>query len=70
MSQIVSNVKEIITPNTATARAIDDGYFGRVESADAFVRLAEEKEVLASYGTRRFKDLRCPICGRFACGGC
>jgi hypothetical protein len=73
MTQIVSHFKEVITPlrhflpTTTTAQAIGDGY---IESADEFVRLAEAKALLAPYSARRFKDLRCPICGTFRCEGC
>jgi hypothetical protein len=70
MTQIVSHFEELIAPNTATARAIDKGNLRRVENTDAFVRLFEVRESVASNGERRFKDLPCPICGRFACGGC
>jgi len=74
MSQIVSHFEQVITPlghflptNTATAQAIDEG---DVESADEVLRLAEARKLLAPYSARRFKDLHCPICGTFGCGGC
>ena len=76
MAQLVSHFEEIITQlqlrpmppaNTATAQATDGGH---IESTDEFVRLADVKELLAPYSASRFKDLRCPICGRFVCGGC
>ena len=74
MALIVSQLKQVVTPlrhflptNTTTARAIGDGY---IDSADEFVRLAQAKELLALGSARRFKDLRCPICGTFGCEGC
>lgn len=74
MAQIVSHFKEVVTPlrhflsaNTSMAQATDNGYVG---SADESVRSVEAKELLARYGARRFKDLRCPICGTFGCEGC
>ena len=48
-------------------KVIDDGY---VESADEFVRFVDSSELFALYSARRFKDLRCPICRTFGCGGC
>jgi hypothetical protein len=74
MSQIVSHVKQIITPlrhflptNIVTSPAIDDAY---IKGANEFVRLVETKELLACDRERRFKDLPCPICGTFGCEGC
>ena len=77
----VAQLRQMLPANTATAqainqhepweriamRAIDDGY---VESADELVGLGEARELLAPYTARRFKDMRCPICGIFGCGGC
>jgi len=69
MSQIVWYTKEIIPPNTPAQR-IHDGDFDSAEYAAKLVRLIEAKEVLRPYTARRLKDLRCPVCGRYACGGC
>jgi hypothetical protein len=43
---------------------------GDVDGAGGFVPLLDAAELLAPYRARRFKDLRCPVCGHFACGGC
>lgn len=48
-------------------KAIEEG---DIESARGYVPLLEATELLAPYRARRFKDLRCPVCGHFACGGC
>ena len=42
-----------------------------VESAVyELVRLDEARKLLAPYRARRLKEIRCPICGTFGCGGC
>ena len=80
---VVMQLRQMLPANTATAPApainrhelwkriamntIGDHY---VESVDALVRLDEARELLAPYGARRFKDVRCPICGAFGCGSC
>jgi hypothetical protein len=70
VTQIISHFEELVTLNTATAQEVDKGNVGHVKNANAFVRLFEVKESFASNGATRFKDLPCPICGRFVCGGC
>jgi hypothetical protein len=70
MSQSVSRLHEVIALNSGTAQAIGDAYPGSVENANGSVPLIEAKGLLAPYGSRHFKDQRCPICGHFACRGC
>jgi len=70
MSQIVSHFKEAIALNTGTVQPIDDSYRGSLKNTDAHVLSVEAKEILVPYSARPFKELRCPICGRLACGGC
>jgi len=48
-------------------KAIDDCH---VKSAAELARLIEAKQMSALYNARRFKELRCPICGLFVCAGC
>jgi len=74
MAQIVSRLEEVIAQhrpllptNSVTAQIIDDSH---VDGNDEIVRLIDAKGLLAPYGAGRFEDLRCPICGHFACGGC
>ena len=80
---VVAQLRQTLPANIATAptpainrherwkrismNTIGDRY---VENIDELVRLDEARELLAPYGARRFKDVRCPICGAFGCGSC
>ena len=48
-------------------KAIDGGH---IEFSDESLRLNDAREIRLHYRAKPFKDQRCPICGRFACGGC
>ena len=69
MSRNISHARVVVPPNSSERR-IDYSYLPRVEGTARIVRLVESSEPRYSYDTRRLQDLRCPICGRFACGGC
>ena len=78
---VVTQIRQMLPANAATAQAIIPHALWKriatkpvsdvhVESADELVRLDEARELLAPYRARRFKDVRCPICGAFGCGSC
>ena len=67
--------------NTALTQAMDQHGLGERIAGDAFdddyaerndklVRLVEAGRLLDPIRARRFEEIRCPVCGDFAGGGC